>query len=158
DEEAHSLFPFPHASARFKVQAGRAADALSALEVGRAHHRLLQFVSLDRTGSLTALKEEGARLERAGVLSAADRGALDWAALAGFWQSPLGRRICGQAERVRRELPFTAKFGARDLAEAGLSVQAALAPEEFFIVQGVVDLAVILDGEIWLVDFKTDQM
>jgi ATP-dependent exoDNAse (exonuclease V) beta subunit len=30
--------------------------------------------------------------------------------------------------------------------------------EEFAVVQGVVDLAVILPEEIWVVDFKTDHL
>ena len=29
---------------------------------------------------------------------------------------------------------------------------------EFVIVQGIVDLAVILPGEIWVIDFKTDEI
>jgi ATP-dependent helicase/nuclease subunit A len=29
---------------------------------------------------------------------------------------------------------------------------------EFVVVQGVADLAVLLPGEIWLVDFKTDEI
>ena len=30
--------------------------------------------------------------------------------------------------------------------------------DEFIVLQGVIDLAVILPGEIWLLDFKTDQI
>jgi ATP-dependent helicase/nuclease subunit A len=48
-----------------------------------------------------------------------------------------------------------------DLAAAGAAPEAtqtsnALA-DEFIVVQGVVDLAVILPTELWLVDFKTDK-
>src|SRR6185436_7404859 len=34
----------------------------------------------------------------------------------------------------------------------------AASSEEFLVVQGVVDLAVVLPSEIWLLDFKTDQI
>jgi ATP-dependent helicase/nuclease subunit A len=33
-----------------------------------------------------------------------------------------------------------------------------LTPDEFVVVQGVADLAVVMPKEIWLVDFKTDSL
>ena len=55
---------------------------------------------------------------------------------------------------VRRELAFTARFAPSELAElAGKSPEMEF---EFVVVQGVVDLAVVLPGELWVVDFKTD--
>ena len=49
-----------------------------------------------------------------------------------------------------------AGFRADDLAQLGLLAGAAEVDGEFFVVQGFVDLAVILPTELWLVDFKTD--
>jgi len=76
--------------------------------------------------------------------------------LAAFWRSNLGERIRPQKNALRRELRFTARLAASEIAEL---VGGPVAPElanEFVIVQGVVDLAVVLPKEIWLVDFKTD--
>jgi ATP-dependent helicase/nuclease subunit A len=62
---------------------------------------------------------------------------------------------------VRRELAFTARFSPAEVAAlTGLPAAGAdgeLAGE-FVVVQGVADLVVLLPGEIWLVDFKTDSL
>jgi ATP-dependent helicase/nuclease subunit A len=70
----------------------------------------------------------------------------------------LGKKITAHAAEVRRELPFTARFSPVELenitggtAEAGLE-------NEFVVVQGVADLVVLRPQEIWLVDFKTDEV
>ena len=72
-----------------------------------------------------------------------------------FWQSEIGKSIRAEAKNVRRELPFTARFLPAELPHKSV----AEPPEgEFVVVQGAADLVVVLPGEIWLVDFKTDQM
>jgi len=97
-------------------------------------------------------------LARENQLGADERMALDLPALAAFWHSPLGRKIRAYPADVRRELPFTARFSPRELeqlveikAEAGLE-------QEYVIVQGAADLVVLRPSEIWLVDFKTDEV
>ena len=104
------------------------------------------------------LRSEAERLTRAGFLSETETTALDLKALERFWQSELGRAIQANAAVVRRELPFTARFSPADLKATGLPVNPGLPSDEFIVVQGVIDLAVLLPREIWLVDFKTDQL
>src|SRR5207245_6823345 len=116
----------------------------------------LQFLDLEMSGHPNFIRQEAQRLQRAGVLSEAERQALDLAALSTFWESEIGRRIRAQAGQVHRELAFTARFSPADLAALNLGVDAAALPDEFLVVQGVADLAVILPDEIWLLDFKTD--
>jgi ATP-dependent exoDNAse (exonuclease V) beta subunit len=59
---------------------------------------------------------------------------------------------------VKRELAFTAKFSPAELSEIlGTKSEAGL-EKEFVVVQGVADLVVLLPREIWLVDFKTDEV
>jgi ATP-dependent helicase/nuclease subunit A len=131
---------------------------LSASEVGTAYHRFLQFVSLDRACGGAELAGEAEQLCRQGFLTPEEAAAVDVTAVAAFWNSPLGQRILGRAEWVRRELPFTARFAPEDLQELALTGTAGLAADEFVIVQGVADLVVIQPEEIWLVDFKSDQV
>lgn len=131
---------------------------LDAAGIGIAHHRFLQRASLARAGDMNGLRSEAERLTQAGFLSAAEAAALDLKALERFWQSELGRAIRMNTPAVQRELPFTARFSPADLKVAGLPVNPGLPPDEFVVVQGVIDLAVVLPGEIWLVDFKTDQI
>ena len=153
DEEAAPVFPGRQSAIRLKTGPGGAG--LSAAEIGEAHHRFLQYQALDPTAGLAA---EADRLAREGYLSAAERAVLDLAAVQAFWDSPLGGKIRARAPDVRRELPFTARFSPAELARATGKTADASLQDEFVIVQGVADLVVLREREIWLVDFKTDAL
>jgi len=93
-----------------------------------------------------------------GKLAQNEAAALDLPALAAFWNSDLGKRIRAvEASRVCRELAFTVRLSAEDLARLKLA-DAAAVKDEFIVAQGRIDVAVILPKEIWLLDFKTDQL
>jgi ATP-dependent helicase/nuclease subunit A len=130
---------------------------LTAADVGNAHHLFLQWVALDRTDGSAALRQEAHRLEQEARLTPQQVAALDFEALAGFWDSELGLQIRARSELVHRELAFTARFSPAELASMlGRTPDQSL-EGEFILAQGVVDLAVVAPKEIWLVDFKTDQ-
>jgi ATP-dependent helicase/nuclease subunit A len=136
-----------------------AGGALTAAERGTAHHRFLQFARPERSLSQAGVRAEAERLEALGALTAAEVAALDFVALARFWQSPLGTRVLAQSGFVQRELEFTVRLSPADLRALPLTVPAGpWAEDEFVVVQGVVDLAVISPTEIWIVDFKTDAL
>jgi ATP-dependent helicase/nuclease subunit A len=139
--------------------AGRAAappSQASAADIGNAHHAFLQLIRLPAISSLAGLKAEAARLEREGSLSAEEIALLDFKALAALGNSDLGRKICAQASSAQRELAFTARFAASELARlTGMPTEPGLA-DDFVVVQGVADLVLLLPQELWLVDFKTD--
>ena len=131
---------------------------LSAADTGTAHHKFLQHVALENAGDVAALEAEAGRLEREKVLSADERAALNLEDIAAFWSSEPGRKIRAQAASVRRELAFTARFSPAELAViTGAKSEPGL-EDEFVVVQGVADLVVLLPEEIWLVDFKTDEI
>jgi len=176
DEEAEQVFSFQLSAKRLatalaptvqKRKAESGKRKLSAAEAGMAHHKFLQHVALEKTGDRAALEVESRRLEREKILSAEKCVVLDLDALADFWNSPPGRKIRAQPpDSVKRELPFTAKFSPAELdALVGSSRWDDRTPQrdvpasnEFVVVQGVADLVVLLPKEIWLVDFKTDQV
>ena len=116
-------------------------------------------LSLEKADDLAALKREAKRLETAGVLTADECAALDLEAVAAFWKSEPGRKIRAQKpDCLKRELPFTAKFSPAELdAIIGAKTPPGL-EDEFVVVQGVADLVALLPEEIWLVDFKTDEI
>ena len=150
DDEAEQLLA-PRTAAHRKNPRGK----LSASEIGAAHHKFLQHVALNRTDK-PALEAE--RLVAENYLSPEESKVLDLAALAKFWNSDLGRDICANAANVRRELPFTARFSPAEIAQiSGIAADDQL-ENEFIVVQGVADLVVVLPDEIWLVDFKTDEV
>jgi ATP-dependent helicase/nuclease subunit A len=129
----------------------------SAAEIGDAHHAFLEQVAIERTETIAGLKAEAQRLQERGALRAEETGLLDFGSLAGFWGSDLGARLRTQAQFVQRELPFTARFSPAELGRVTGEPDDLSLVGEFVVVQGVVDLAVLLPREIWLVDFKTDE-
>jgi ATP-dependent helicase/nuclease subunit A len=150
EDEAEQMIPPVR-----KRKADSGQRKLSAAETGAAHHRFLQHVALDQTANLVA---EADRLARENHLSADERAVLDLKALAAFWESALGKNIVAHSREVRRELPFTARFSPAEIAAiTGARPDAGMAGE-FIVVQGVADLVVLLPNEIWLVDFKTDDL
>jgi ATP-dependent helicase/nuclease subunit A len=157
---AEALPMFEAAARRFPLKDDATGTPhLTATDIGTAHHLFLQLVSLDQTGGGAELRREAERLRAAGTLTAEQAAALDFEALTGFWQNPVGRRIrdC-PAGTVHRELPFTARFRAGELTALGLLREAGAAEGEFIVVQGFADLVVTLERELWLVDFKTDRI
>ena len=155
DDEAEQIFP----ARNFAPAARRISRTkLSAADAGTAHHKFLQFVALENTTDIAALKSEVKRLERKKVLSAGECAVLNLEDIVAFWNSELGRKIRAQAANVRRELAFTARFSPAEL-EALTGVKSAPGLEdEFVVVQGVADLVMLLPEEIWLADFKTDEV
>ncbi len=131
---------------------------LSAAATGTAHHKFLQFIALENTTDLAALKSEVKRLERKKVLSADECAVLNLEDIVAFWDSEPGGKIRAQAASVRRELAFTARFNPAELAAITGAKSAPGLEDEFVVVQGVADLVVLLPAEIWLADFKTDEV
>jgi ATP-dependent helicase/nuclease subunit A len=131
---------------------------LSSADIGTVHHTFLQLVSLEQVGSRTELRQEARRMQEENALSAEEVALLDFDGLAAFWASDLGGKVRAQAQFVQRELPFTARFSAAEiLAITGKPPEPNL-EEEFVVVQGVADLAVVRPEEVWLIDFKSDRI
>jgi len=162
EEEAFQLFPTRELPQAPRRRGGR----LTATQVGVAHHTFLQCVELRATGTLAELLAEAERLQTRGVLSEREADALSFPDLLRFWSSDVGQLVRGHARGVQREVPFTARFTVRELEEMTsggaaesqglLTSSPTVIEEDFVIVQGVVDLAVFSEEEIWLVDYKTD--
>ncbi len=158
EEDAEAIQKFRGTNFRSPKREGDATQSkLSAAEIGTAHHTFLQLMSLACAGSEAELRQEAERLREEGVLMDTECAALNLKSLAQFWNSEVGRQIRAEDRTVRRELPFTVRFSPSELKELGLMNNAADA-DEFVVVQGVADLAVLRPKEIWLLDFKTDRV
>jgi ATP-dependent helicase/nuclease subunit A len=136
---------------------------LSGIEVGAAHHLLLENVPLADAHNRVALAAEARRLADVGLVTRAQMEALDLEAIAAFWGSDAGREIRAREAAVHRELPFTARFSLAELIALDLLSGTSIgdgdeSSDEWVIVQGYVDLAVIDREEIWVLDFKTDRV
>jgi ATP-dependent helicase/nuclease subunit A len=130
----------------------------AAADVGTAHHEFLQHVELEKTGSLAQIETEAKRLQELGFLTAQQVALLDLRGLFAFWDSELGRKFRAQAPFVRRELPFTARFSPAEIAQLLNEPAPEKLDQEFVVVQGVADLVALLPREIWLLDFKSDDV
>jgi ATP-dependent helicase/nuclease subunit A len=143
---------------RFTTAATEDSRDLDAAAVGTLHHEFLRVLSLSGPGDEADLRGQLDRLVAAGGFTPNEAKALDLPALAEFWQGETGSLIRAHADAVRRELPFTARFTPAELARLTGQPAPPGLMEEFIVVQGVADLAVLLPVEIWLLDFKTDHV
>jgi ATP-dependent helicase/nuclease subunit A len=132
-------------------------DKLNAAAAGTAAHAFLQHLDLTKACSTEGLESERDRLIQNGILTGEEGNAVDLTAIHLFWDSQLGKQILAvDPSSIRRELPFTAAFKPHELQMTHKT--SASGEDEFVVVQGFVDLAVILPDQIWLVDFKTDSI
>ena len=97
-----------------------------------------------------------------GRLTTAEAASVDLDRLLKFWEGPAGVAIRTRRADVHRELEFTAAFSVSELDryvrrdEFETPVRAE--PEDVVIVQGIVDLAVIGKEDLWILDYKTDNV
>jgi ATP-dependent helicase/nuclease subunit A len=149
DEDANPWRPKP-------VSAPSARTAAAAARAGTLHHRFLQRMSLHGACDELELRAQLGAMVQSGVFTQAEAAVLDLPALARFWQGAVGAEIRAVADAVRREVPFTARFTPAELAR--LTGAQPVVADEFVVVQGVADLVVVRGNELWLLDFKTDEV
>jgi ATP-dependent helicase/nuclease subunit A len=130
----------------------------TAVDRGLALHRFMELVDPAQTADEAAVRSEMARLVAARDMSEAEVGLLDVPAIVRFWNGELGQLVRARAGDLKREIPFTVRLTAADLRMLGFRVSEDLAPEEFVVGQGVVDLALVGPEGIVLLDFKTDRV
>lgn len=118
---------------------------------GTATHRFLEICDMEN-GRL-GIDAEINRLTALGKLTREESDAIDRRSLSAFFQSGLYRRIAS-SRQVYKEQRFTI---AVPLTEIDPALPTEFAGEKT-IVQGVIDCAFAEDGEIVLVDYKTDRV
>ena len=102
-----------------------------------------------KTGSIAEINHEIARLEEEKFITAREAEAVDAEAIDGLFRSPLGRRMLA-AKNMRREFKFSLLVGADEVFGAAAGEQVLL--------QGVVDCCIEEDGELVIIDYKTDRV
>ena len=134
--------------------------ALSGAERGTAYHRVFELLSFKAFKNLSgeesvlkAAEEEIRRMASEGKLTEEEAVCVDPRDIAAFAKSSLGRRMAAAEERgsLFREQPFVLGVDASFLNEEW--------PEdETVFVQGIIDAFFYEDGEIVLMDYKTDRV
>lgn len=125
--------------------------SLTAAGRGTAMHLFMQFS--DYKSGKNDIEKEISRLLDAGFLTDIQAESLDRKKLTNFFSSPLYERIAA-SEKVYREKKFIIGMAPSVFDESLEGIH----DEERVIVQGILDCAFEEDGEIVIVDYKTDKV
>ena len=167
--------PIRSVATRWPEAPSSSASKPTAAEAGSALHLFMQHVRLDSCHTGELLDQERSRLVQNGTLTKEQSTWLPMENVLHFFTSEVGLAIRAEAAKVRRELPFTCRIPLGDipLFEPQSNDSRPKPPlplpgmedistngqhQEFVVVQGAADLVVLLPGEIWLLDFKTDHV
>lgn len=117
---------------------------LTPKERGDIYHKVMQFLDFNAADA----EEELKRLSDSGIITAQEKAAVKAAEIQGFLDSAVARRAAA-AKEVFREFPvFTAvNLTGYENPEAN----------DLSFVQGIADMFFVEDGEIVLVDYKTNR-
>lgn len=126
-------------------------NKLTPAQRGIATHRFMQYA--DYTAATESIEAELDRLVENGMLTDAEAAVVDKKSVSAFLNGKLAKRILN-AEKVYKEYAFTV---ALPLAEMNPEIPLDEAQGESVIIEGVVDCAFIENGELVIVDFKTDK-
>ena len=126
-------------------------EKLTSAEKGTALHAFMQFADFARARD--DIRSELQRLADGGYLTAAQADSVDIARAESFFNSGLISR-CLESSEVYKEYRFNVRIPAYRVKP---DIAAEFADEPV-ILQGAVDLAFVEDGEIVIVDYKTDRV
>ncbi len=126
-------------------------DNLTPAQRGTATHRFMQYADYSLAGK--GVEKELERLVDGGMLTEAEARVVDKKAVAEFFEGELAKRILS-AEKVYKEYAFTFAMPIRELHPEIPENQAG---DETVLIEGVADCAFVENGELVIVDFKTDR-
>ncbi len=142
----------------------------SARQVGSATHLVIESLDLSAPVTTEAVGDCVAGLVSQGRIAAELSSLIDCDAVRGFFETEPGSKAIAHADKVRREWPFTmaldtGRFDARtgtgavdnDAVDAD-DADDAVAPGDFMVVQGIVDMIVETEDDLIVIDFKTDHI
>lgn len=147
DEEAASIAP--KSSSRFRTPRLGDDRPLTPTQRGSAAHMFLQYVDYAKTDSEADLHEELVRLTRQKFLTVRQAESIDLDCILRLFASPIGQRIMS-ADRLWREFKFSLLCPAEKFFPGGEG--------ESVLLQGVIDCMIEENGEITIIDYKTDRV
>ena len=121
---------------------------LTAAERGVATHLVLQYMDFSKGRSLDGIRSEIDHLRAARFISVREAEAVNARAIERLFASSLGKRMLA-AEKPMREFRFSLLMDADKL-------YGDAAKGEELLLQGVVDCCIEEDGELVIIDYKTD--
>ena len=146
DEDAQSIAPHPRRSFRLPDFA-REQKPLRGAERGTATHLVLQYMDFSKATGEEGVRAEIERMRQKRFLSDREAEVVDAQAIVRLFSSPLGRRMLS-AKTITREFKFSLLCPADEVLGAPSADKVLL--------QGVVDCLLEEDGELTVIDYKTD--
>jgi ATP-dependent helicase/nuclease subunit A len=131
-----------------------AADDLSAADIGSATHTVLQHLDFARACSGADLAEQIQSLVERRLLTAVQAKRVDQAAIEWFIGSDLGKHLCKNLARLRRELDFYLAVPPEEFPAGAPSTD----PLDQVMIRGRIDALLITPTELTLIDYKTDRL
>ena len=130
----------------------REQQRLSAGERGTAFHKVMEHLPWDKGGDKAALDSFLEELEQRGILSREEKNSIETQQIAAIFREAVGQRSleAHKAGKLWREQPFMMSIPYRQL-------DSEYTGEETVLVQGIIDLFFEEEGELVLVDYKTDR-
>jgi len=120
---------------------------LTGAERGIALHLVMQYIDYKKCGGIEDIESEIARLSEQKFITEKQAKAVPPEKILAFFASPLGREVLS-ADSIRREFKFSLLVPASDYFPDG--------GDETILLQGVVDCCFEKQGELTVIDFKTD--
>ena len=127
-------------------------DKLTPAQRGTATHRFMQFADYESAAADTGT--ELAKLVSDGMLTKAEAEAVDVKSVSAFFSGGLAERIIS-SEKLYKEYEFTFGIPIREMYP---DIPESVAQNEKIIIEGVVDCAFVENGELVIVDYKTDRV
>ncbi|MCL2151549.1 MAG: UvrD-helicase domain-containing protein [Oscillospiraceae bacterium] len=122
---------------------------LTAAERGTALHLALQYVDFSMCQSVDDVSGELRRLVEKGFLTKEKAAEIDATKITRFFESRIGQRAV-RAENIKKEFKFSLLYPAERFFPGG--------GEDKILFQGVIDCFFEEDGELVVIDFKTDRV
>ena len=120
---------------------------LTAAQRGTAMHTFMQFCSYEN--SKTDLDSEISRLEANGFITAQQADSLDRKKLSSFFNSEFAERMFN-SDRIHREIKISSFVRANEIYDTEF--------DDKILVQGIADCVFEENGELVLLDYKTDKV
>lgn len=125
-------------------------DSLTGAEKGIATHTFMQYADYALAAKDPQAEKE--RLERLGILSSKQAKGIDLQQISRFFESSLAKRILS-SKKVMREKKFTIEVPISEIYQGFEQFS-----DEMMMIQGIADCAFLEDGELVVVDYKTDRL
>lgn len=123
--------------------------SLSPAERGTAMHAVMQHIDFSRPATVETISSKMAEMVQNELLTEEQHARIEPQLIVQFFETELGQRIV-QAKSVRREIPFSLSFPAREIYSDWKG------EDETVLIQGIVDCVIEDEQGLVLLDYKTD--